>query len=74
MTETTKKKTTYIVHLLRTVDQTVRIDAGNVEEAYDLANKMVEDGKIEWSLENLTDDVEVEVSGQLNENGIEVFR
>lgn len=74
MTETTKKKTTYIVHLLRTVAQTVKIDAGNEEEAYDLANKMVEDGKIEWSLENLTDDVEVEVSGQLNENGIEVFR
>ena len=73
MTETTKKKTTYIVHLLRTVAQTVKIEAESVEQAYDIANKMVEDGKIEWSLENLTDDVEVEVSGQLNENGEEVF-
>lgn len=70
---TTKKKTTYIVNLLRTVAQTVEIEAESVEQAYDIANEMVEDGKIEWSLENLTDDVEVEVSGQLNENGEEVF-
>lgn len=69
----TKQKTTYIVHLLRTVAQTVEIEAESVEQAYDLANQMVEDGEIEWLLENLTDDVEVEVNGYVDENGKEVF-
>ena len=73
MTETTKKKTTYIVDVFRTIAQSVEIEADSEEQAYDIANQMVEDGKIEWSLENLTDDVEVEVNGYVDENGKEVF-
>lgn len=69
----TKQKTTYIVDVFRTVAQSVKIEADSVEQAYDIANKMVEDGKIEWSLDNLTDDVEVEVNGYVDENGKEVF-
>lgn len=62
-----KKK--YVVDIFRTVAQTVEVEADDRDEAEAVADKMVEQGRISWSLDNLTDDFQVEVCGEVNDRG-----
>ena len=67
-----KKK--YVVDVFRTLAQSVEIEAENKEQAEQIAESMLEDGSICWDLrEHLTDDVEVETSGEVDENGERLY-
>ena len=63
---TMKKK--FAVDVFRTIAHTFEIEAETEEEAIDIAYKEAED--FDWSIEDmLTDDIEVEVYGEYDENG-----
>lgn len=61
-----KKK--FAVDVFRTIAHEFKIEAETEEEAIDIAYKEAED--FDWSIEDtLTDDIEVEVYGEYDENG-----
>ena len=61
-----KKK--FAVNVFRTVAKTIEVEAETEEEAIEIAYKEAED--FDWSIEDmLTDDIEVEVYGEYDENG-----
>ena len=56
------------VDVFRTIAHTGEIEAETEEEAIDIAYKEAED--FDWSIDDmLTDDIEVEVYGEYDENG-----
>lgn len=64
----------YIVDVFRTLAQSVEIEAENEEQAEQIAESMMDDGSIYWDLqEHLTDDFEVEISGEVDENGERLY-
>ena len=63
------KKKKYVVDVFRTIAQTVEVEADDRDEAEAVADKMVEQGSLRWSLDNMTDDYEIEVCGEVNEQG-----
>jgi hypothetical protein len=56
--------TTYLVDVFRTYAQVVKIEADNAEQALTKVDDLL-DG-LAWSLDNLTDDVETAVCGEIN--------
>lgn len=60
-----KKK--FAVDVFRTVAQTIAIEAETEEEAMEIAYETACDAT--WSIDMLTDDVDVEVYGEYDENG-----
>ena len=61
-----KKK--FAVNVFRTVAKTIEVEAETEDEAIEIAHKEAEN--VEWSIEDmLTDDIEVEVYGEYDENG-----
>ena len=61
-----KKK--FAVDVFRTIAHEFKIEAETEEEAIEIAYKEAED--FDWSIEDmLTDDIEVEVYGEYDENG-----
>ncbi len=67
-----KKK--YVVDVFRTLAQSVEIEAENEEQAEQIAESMVKGGSICWDLqEHLTDDFEVETSGEVDEDGERLY-
>lgn len=61
-----KKK--FAVDVFRTVAQTITVEAETEEEAMDVAYEKAND--IPWSIDMLTDDVEVEVYGEYENDEI----
>lgn len=60
----------FVVDVFRTIAQSIVVEANTEEEAEEKASSMVENGNIQWKLtDHLTDDYEVEVSGEEDENG-----
>ena len=63
-----KKK--YVVDVFMTVAQSIVVEADTKEEAEKVAESKMEDGSIYWDIhEHLTDDYELEVCGEEDENG-----
>ena len=61
-----KKK--FAVNVFRTIAKTIEVEAETEDEAIEIAHKEAEN--VEWSIEDmLTDDIEVEVYGEYDENG-----
>ena len=61
-----KKK--FAVNVFRTIAHTFEIEAETEDEAIEIAHKEAEN--VEWSVDDmLTDDIEVEVYGEYDENG-----
>ena len=61
-----KKK--FAVNVFRTVAKTIEVEAETEDEAIEIAHKEAEN--VEWSVDDmLTDDIEVEVYGEYEENG-----
>jgi len=60
-----KKK--FVVDVFRTVAQTIPVEAETEEEALEIAANLA--GDIVWSMDMLTDDVDVDVCGEYDENG-----
>lgn len=62
-----KKK--FAVDVWRTLAQTVEIEAETKDEAIEIAEKMSYDGRMKWSTDMLTDEVETNVSAEYIEDG-----
>lgn len=60
-----KKK--FAVDVFRTVAQTIEVEAETEEEALEIANEKAFDAV--WSIDMLTDDIDVDVCGEYDENG-----
>ena len=61
-----KKK--FAVNVFRTIAKTIEVEAETEDEAIEIAHKEAEN--VEWSVDDmLTDDIEVEVYGEYDENG-----
>ena len=61
-----KKK--FAVDVFRTIAHEFKIEAETEDEAIEIAHKEAEN--VEWSVDDmLTDDIEVEVYGEYDENG-----
>ena len=57
-----KKK--FAVDVWRTLAQTVEVEAETEDEALEIAEKMSYDGRMKWTLDMLTDEVETNVSDE----------
>ena len=60
-----KKK--FAVDIFRTVAQTIEVEAETEEEAIDIACEKAYE--VKWSIDNITSDIDVEISGECDENG-----
>ena len=60
----------YVVDVFCTMAQSIVVEAETKEEAEKIAESKMEDGLIYWNIhEHLTDDYELEVCGEEDENG-----
>ena len=59
----------FVVDVYRELGQTIEIEARDESEAYEKAMQMAMDGKLKWSLDQFTDSVDANVSGEVDENG-----
>lgn len=64
-----KKK--FKVDVWRTLAQTVEVEAETEDEALEIAEKMSYDGRMKWSTDMLTDEVETSVSDECDDSEIE---
>ena len=59
----------FAVDVWRTLAHTVEVEAETEDEALEIAEKMSYDGRIQWTTDMLTDEVEANVCGEYNEDG-----
>lgn len=60
-------KRKFAVDIFRTVAQTIEVEAETEEEAIDIACEKAYE--VKWSIDNITSDIDVEISGECDENG-----
>ena len=60
-----KKK--FAVNVFRIVAKEIEVEAETEEEAIDIACEKAYE--VKWSIDNITSDIDVEISGECDENG-----